>query len=53
MLGIDVSESTVAKYMARRRGRPSQNWETFLDNHLGEIAAMCCRWIGAGSSIST
>ncbi len=40
MLGIDVSESTVAKYMVKRKGRPTQNWKTFLDNHLGEIAAI-------------
>ena len=40
MLGIDVSQSTVAKYMTKRRGRPTQNWKTFLDNHLGEIAAI-------------
>ena len=40
MLGIDVSESTVAKYMVRQKGRPSQNWKTFLENHLGEIAAI-------------
>jgi transposase InsO family protein len=40
MLGIPVSESTVAKYMVIRRGRPTQNWKTFLDNHLGEIAAI-------------
>ncbi|MCP4292731.1 MAG: integrase, partial [bacterium] len=32
MLGIDVSESTVAKYMVKRKGRPTQNWKTFLEN---------------------
>jgi putative transposase len=40
MLGYDVSESTVAKYMVKRRGRPTQNWKTFLHNHFGEIAAI-------------
>ena len=40
MLGYDVSESTVAKYMAKRKGRPTQNGKTFLQNHLGEIAAI-------------
>lgn len=40
MLGYDVSESTVAKYMVKRKGRPTQNWKTFLKNHLGEIAAI-------------
>src|SRR5260370_15092357 len=27
-LGIEVSQGTVAKYMVRRRGTPSQNWRT-------------------------
>ena len=39
-LGFDVAQSTVAKYMARRRGPPSQGWKTFLRNHAGDIAAM-------------
>ena len=39
-LGIDVAQSTVAKYMARSgRGR-SQTWKTFLDNHSSGIGAM-------------
>jgi transposase InsO family protein len=39
-LGIDVAQSTVAKYMARGgRGR-SQTWKTFLRNHVAGIAAM-------------
>jgi hypothetical protein len=29
-LGYEVAESTVSKYMARRRGPPSQTWRTFL-----------------------
>ncbi len=40
MLGYEVSESTVAKYMVKRKGRPTQNWRTFLENHLGEIVAI-------------
>ncbi len=40
MLGYHVSESTVAKYMVKRKGRPTQNWKTFLQNHLGEIVAI-------------
>ena len=40
MLGYEVSEPTVAKYMIKRKGRSTQNWKTFLDNHLGEIAAI-------------
>jgi len=40
MLGYDVSESTVAKYIVKRRERPTQNWKTFLQNHRTEIAAI-------------
>ena len=39
-LGIDVSQTSVAKYMARRRAPPSQGWKTFLRNHADGIAAM-------------
>ena len=40
-LGFKVAQSTVAKYMVNRRGRPSgQGWWTFLRNHMPEIAAM-------------
>ena len=39
-LGFEVSQSTVAKYMARRRGPPSQEWRAFLANHAPHIAAM-------------
>ncbi len=39
-IGIEVSQATVAKYMVRRRGAPSQNWRTFLRNHAGGIAAI-------------
>jgi transposase InsO family protein len=39
-LGIEVAQSTVAKYMAKSgRGR-SQTWKTFLHNHAAGIAAM-------------
>jgi transposase InsO family protein len=38
-LGIGVSESTVAKYMAKRPRRPGQSWTTFLRNHADGIAA--------------
>jgi transposase InsO family protein len=40
MLGIGVSESTVAKYMIRHRKPPSQTWRTFLDNHVSELASV-------------
>ena len=39
-LGIDVGQTTVAKYMAKRRRPPSQGWRTFLRNHADGIAAM-------------
>jgi putative transposase len=39
-LGIEISQATVAKYMIRRRGTPSQNWRTFLRNHAEGIAAI-------------
>ncbi len=40
LLGYDVAESTVAKYMTRRRhGPPSQSWRAFLKNHLRHTAA--------------
>ncbi len=38
-LGIDVSETTVAKYIGRRRQPPSQTWRTFLRNHIGQVIA--------------
>jgi len=39
-LGIEVAQSTVARYMAKSgRGR-SQTWKTFLHNHAAGIAAM-------------
>jgi hypothetical protein len=39
-LGIDVGQTTVAKYMAKRRRPPSQGWKTFLRNHADAIASM-------------
>jgi transposase InsO family protein len=39
-LGIDVGQTTVAKYMARNRRPPSQGWKTFLRNHADGIASM-------------
>jgi transposase InsO family protein len=39
-LGIDIGQTSVAKYMARRRGPPSQGWKAFLRNHANGIAAM-------------
>jgi transposase InsO family protein len=39
-LGFEVAQSSVAKYMVKRRGPSSQGWSTFLRNHLPEVAAM-------------
>ena len=39
-LGFEVAQSSVAKYMVKRRGPPSQGWRTFLRNHGPDIAAM-------------
>jgi hypothetical protein len=39
-LGIDIAQSTVAKYMVRRRCPPSPGWRAFLRNHTANIAAI-------------
>src|SRR5215471_2405140 len=39
-LGIDLGQTTVAKYMVRRRQPPSQGWKTFLRNLADGIASM-------------
>jgi hypothetical protein len=39
-LGFDVAQSTVTKYMDRRRRLPSQGWRTFLRNHAPHIGAI-------------
>ena len=40
-LGFEVAQSSVAKYMVKRRGpATSQGWRTFLHNHAPDIAAM-------------
>src|SRR3979490_1366978 len=39
-LGVEVAQSTVTKYMARRGRGPSQTWKAFLRNHAAGIAAM-------------
>jgi putative transposase len=39
LLGHDIAEGTVAKYMVRTRKPPSQTWQTSLDNHVPDIAA--------------
>jgi transposase InsO family protein len=39
-LGFEVAQSSVAKYMVKRCGPPSQGWIAFLRNHAPDIAAM-------------
>jgi len=39
-LGIEVGETTVAKYMIKGRRPSHQTWRTFLRNHAAGIAAM-------------
>jgi putative transposase len=39
-LGYDVCETTIAKYMGKSTGPPSQTWRTFLRNHLKELHAI-------------
>ena len=39
-LGIDVGQTSVAKYIARRRGGPSQGWRSFLCNHADGITSI-------------
>ena len=40
MLGFEVAQSTVSKYMVRSGTPASQNWKTFLQNHAQAIAAI-------------
>ena len=40
MLGIEVAQSTVAKYMGRRDRPSSQGWKTFLRNHAAGIGSI-------------
>ena len=37
---MDVGQTTVAKYMAKRRRPPSQGWRTFVHNHADAIASI-------------
>jgi transposase InsO family protein len=39
-LGFEIAQSSVAKYMLKRRRPPSQGWRTFLRNHAPDVAAM-------------
>jgi putative transposase len=39
-LGIEIAQATVAKYLGRRGGPPSQSWRTFLTNHVSQLASI-------------
>jgi putative transposase len=39
-LGIDIGETSVSKYMIRRRKPPSQTWRTFLENHVQSMVSV-------------
>ena len=39
-LGFEFAQSSVAKYMVKRRGPPSQRWRSFLHGHVADMAAM-------------
>ena len=36
-LGLEVAQSTVARYMVQRHGPSSQTWRTFLRNHAPDV----------------
>jgi hypothetical protein len=38
--GADIGETSVSKYMVRRRKPPSQVWKIFLENHLKSIVSV-------------
>lgn len=38
-IGIEVSTTTVAKYMVRRRKPPSPTWRAFLENHVKDLVS--------------
>jgi hypothetical protein len=40
LLGYEVAELTVAKYMRRTAPRPSPTWRTFLDTHRRDLVAI-------------
>ena len=39
-LGIEIGETSVAKYMGRRQTPPSQTWRTFLENHAKDLVSV-------------
>jgi putative transposase len=39
-LGVNISETSVSKYIARAPKPPSQTWRTFLENHLKSLVSV-------------
>jgi transposase InsO family protein len=39
-LGITIGETSVSKYLVRRRQPPSQTWRTFLNNHVQDLVSV-------------
>jgi putative transposase len=39
-LGIDIGETSVSKYMVRRRRPPSQTWRAFFENHMKSMVSV-------------
>ena len=39
-LGINFGETSVGKYMARKRKPPSQTWKTLLENHVKTVVSI-------------
>ncbi|MCK4560909.1 MAG: integrase core domain-containing protein [Calditrichia bacterium] len=40
LLGYDIAESTISKYLLRTPQPPSQTWKTFLKNHVDQTASI-------------
>jgi len=39
-LGVEISESTVSRWMPKFRKTPSPSWRSFLDNHVGDLVSI-------------
>jgi len=39
-LGLEISQAAVSKYLVRPNRPPSQNWRTFLTNHVRHLVAV-------------
>ena len=40
LLGYDIVESTISKYLIKIPQPPSQNWKVFLNNHVYQLASV-------------